>query len=158
VRLWIVRHAEAVPRRIGLRDAARPLTAEGARGFRLGVRGLDRLGARLDLVLHSPRLRAVETADLLARVVRGRFAVTPHLNGPPAEPLLAELRGRDVAVVGHEPWLSALAAWLVTGIAAEAPRFAMKKGAVLVLEGAAEPGGMRIEAAYPPRALRRLGR
>jgi len=158
MRLWIVRHAEAVPRMPGRRDAARPLTAGGRRQFERAARGLDRLGTRLDLVLFSPRLRAVETADLLARLVRGQFAVTPHLGRPPRDALLAELRGGDVAVVGHEPWLSELTAWLVTGRREEAAHFAMKKGAVLVLEGTPEPGGMRLEAAYPPRALRRLGR
>jgi phosphohistidine phosphatase len=158
VRLWIVRHAEAVERGLLVRDAARPLTPEGHRRFERAVRGLEQLGVRLDLVLHSPRLRAIETADLLAPVVRGRFAVTPNLNRSPREPLLGELRGREVAVVGHEPWLSELAAWLVTGRREDSPRFSMRKGAVLVLEGAPEPGGMSLEAAYPPRALRRLGK
>lgn len=164
MRLHLVRHAPAIARGVLRRDAARPLTPQGRRRFEDEVRALARLGVRLDVVLHSPWLRAVETADLLAPLVRsgrrsaGRFAVTPLLARRPTRALLAEIRGRTVAVVGHEPWLSALAAWLVTGRRDEAPRFALKKGGVLVLDGEPAPGAMRIAAAYPPATLRRLGR
>src|SRR5512145_872824 len=109
--LWIVRHARAVDRSLSLRDARRPLTPEGRERFAEAARGLRRLGARFDLVLHSPLLRAVETADLLTPLLRGESsetAVTPALAGPPRAALLAEVRasGTDsVAVVGHEPWL-----------------------------------------------------
>lgn len=158
MKLYVIRHAPAVARGLLRRDAARPLTPQGRARFEDEVRGLGKLGVRLDLVLHSPRLRAVETADLLAPLVRGTFAVTPNLAKAPTRALLAELDVRAVAVVGHEPWLSALAAWLVTGRRDEATRFALKKGGVLVLDGEPEPGAMRVDAAYPPRSLRRLGR
>lgn len=157
MKLLVIRHAQAAARGSCARDAARPLTARGRAAFSAEVRGLARLGVRFDLVLHSPWLRAVETADLLAPIVRGRFAVTPRLAGPPSRELLDEVRGRECAVVGHEPWVSELAAWLVTSQREAASRFALKKGGVLVLDGSLEPGAMRVVAAYPPRALARLG-
>ncbi|MCE9635704.1 MAG: histidine phosphatase family protein [Planctomycetes bacterium] len=129
VNLVLIRHAEAINRGILRRDAARPLTPAGRRRFARSVEGLRRLGLRFDLVLHSPWLRAVETADLLAPIVRGEFAVTRNLSTRPSEALLAELRSeaaaaladdRSVAVVGHEPWLSELASRLVTGSPAHA--------------------------------------
>lgn len=155
--LVLVRHGEAVARGVMSRDAARPLTPEGLRRFRRGVAGMRRIGIRLDLVLHSPWLRAVESADLLAPIVRGAFSVTPNLCRRPSRDLLDELRGRCVGAVGHEPWLSVLAAWLVTGAQENAPRFALRKGGVIALDGAPEPGAMRLLAAYPPKTLRRLG-
>lgn len=156
--LVLVRHGEAVARGLLRRDAARPLTPAGRRRFRKGVDGMKRLRLRFDLVLHSPWLRAVESADLLAPLVQGTFSVTPRLARSPSDALLAELRGRRVAVVGHEPWLSELAAWLVTGAARDARRFALGKGGAIVLEGGPEPGAMRLAASYPPKALRRLAR
>lgn len=157
MRLVLVRHGEAVERGLLRRDAARPLTAPGRKRFRRGVEGMRRVRLRFDLVLHSPWLRAVESADLLAPLVRGAFAVTPNLARSPSDALLDELRGRSVAVVGHEPWLSELAAWLVTGSTRDARRFTLKKGGAIVLEGGPEPGGMRLSAAYPPKTLRHLG-
>ncbi|MCG3134863.1 MAG: hypothetical protein HMLKMBBP_02271 [Planctomycetes bacterium] len=68
------------------------------------------------------------------------------------------MRGRAVAVVGHEPWLSALAALLVTGSPRDASRFPLGRGGMLLLEGAPAPGTMVVAASFPPRALRRLGR
>lgn len=168
--LVLVRHAEAVERGTLRRDAARPLTPAGRRRFARSVEGLRRLGLRFDLVLHSPWLRAVETADLLAPIVRGEFAVTRSLSKRPSDALLAELQSagaahgadspadRTVAVVGHEPWLSELASRLVTGSADHAARFALRKGGVIVLTGAPEAGAMTVAAAYPPKTLRRLAR
>jgi len=69
--LFLVRHAIAVPQAEDMDDAARPLTDEGKKRFQQIARGLDRMGVRFDRVLHSPWTRAVETADLLARVLAG---------------------------------------------------------------------------------------
>jgi phosphohistidine phosphatase len=147
--LWIVRHGKAVPRSLRVRDAAR---------FRSAVRGLRRLGARFDLLLHSPWLRAIETADILAPLVRGETAVTPFLAAPPDAALLDELRGGSVAVVGHEPWLSELASLLLFGTEDSASRLPLRKGGVLRLEGAPEPGGMVLTGAFAPRDLDALAR
>lgn len=162
--LWIVRHAIAEDRSIGGDDPRRALTREGRERFERGVRGLARIGARFDRLLHSPLLRAQETADLLAPLVDGETEVTRHLACEPDVELLALFaRHERAAVVGHEPWLSQLAAWLVLGwrVYQDDPAhqpFEIKKGAALQLSGAPQPGAMRLVAAYPPAALRALGR
>jgi phosphohistidine phosphatase len=61
-----------------------------------------------------------------------------------------------VALVGHEPMLSSLAAWLVTGDRRRGAMFEIKKGAALVLDGEPRPGGMRLVASLPPKTLRRI--
>jgi phosphohistidine phosphatase len=158
MRLYIVRHAVAEPGERGRSDAARALTPRGRARFRRTVAGLRRLGVRFDRLYHSPKLRAVETADLLGRLVRGETAVTPHLARPPGAGLLGAVRGDQVALVGHEPWLGALAAWLVTGDRRRGAQFGLKKGGVLVLEGDLRPGAMRLVAALPPKVLRRAAK
>ncbi len=161
--LWIVRHAIAEDRYDG-DDARRALTEEGRRRFARCVRGLKRLGAGFDLVLHSPLLRAQETADLLLPLSRkARMRVTGGLARDPDEQLLGEIRGERVAVVGHEPWLSQLAAWLVFGWhvyedEAQAGLIVLRKGAVAHLVGEPQPGRMSLVGLHQPAALRALGR
>jgi len=160
--LWIIRHAIAEDASPSGEDARRALTQEGRERFARGVRGLARIGARFDLVLHSPLLRAQETADLLDPVCDGETAVTAALARPPDDELLAEMKGETVALVGHEPWLSQTAAWLVFGwkVYEDDPTttlIELKKGAAAHLVGEPRPGGMRLAALYPPAALRALG-
>jgi phosphohistidine phosphatase len=158
VRLFLVRHAPAVASRRGAGDADRRLSPRGRLKFVLVARGLRRLGIRFDRVLYSPKARAAETAEILAPLVKGTSASSQALTRAPSAALLNEIRGERVAVVGHEPWLSALAAWLVTGDRDRGTRFEMKKGGVIVLEGDPRPGAMRLVAALPPKVLRRIGK
>ncbi|MGC8877351.1 SixA phosphatase family protein [Thermus sp.] len=163
--LFLVRHAIAAPLPEGggeEEDAARPLIPKGVRRFRKVVRGLKALGVGLDLVLTSPKRRALETARLLGPLLEGEVRTTPLLAGPLSEALLEELpeEGR-VALVGHEPHLSALLAWLLfghllEGVAPQAleERVLLKKGGVAWLRGRPEPGGMVLRALFPPKVFR----
>jgi phosphohistidine phosphatase len=84
-------------------------------------------------------VRSQETAALLARQLR---LDVPLLLQPGLEPedkpemVARRLRSatRSVAIVGHEPHLSALASLLVRGRAAP-PAFVIKKCTALTLEG-----------------------
>ena len=155
--LFLVRHAIAVPSAEDRPDAERPLTDDGRRRFGQVVRGLDRLGIRLDRVVHSPWTRAVQTAELLHRVLDGESAVEPALAREPDAELIGRLAfGERVAAVGHEPWMSELLALLVTGSKSHAGRLGFKKGQVAWLEGEARARGMTLVASLPPRVLRRL--
>jgi phosphohistidine phosphatase len=158
VDLFIVRHAVAVKRSPGREDARRPLTSRGAQKFRRSVQGLSALGVRFDRLYHSPWQRAVETADLAAPLLTGKRVATENLATPPRAALLDELKGKRVAVVGHEPWLSQLLAWLLLGDPEEGQRFVLKKGSVAWLSGEPLPGKMQLNALFPPRMLRKLER
>ncbi|MFI5309429.1 MAG: SixA phosphatase family protein [Polyangiales bacterium] len=155
--LFLVRHAPALPRAAGGGDAARPLSPEGSASFGRSVRGLERLGLRFDRLYHSPWLRAVQTADALMPLVDGESVVCPDLARAPSAELLSCLRGERVALVGHEPWLSALCAWLMLGSPASGNRLVIKKGGVVRLQGKLAPSGMELLALLPPKALRALG-
>lgn len=141
--LFLVRHAIAAAR--GDKwpdDAERPLTHEGAARMRVAVKGLRALGVDVDVIVTSPLLRAVGTADLLARglVEPPKIVATPALapgSSPAAVAAALEPYGkaRAVAVVGHEPGLGELAAWL---IGARQP-LPFKKGGVARIDVAEWP-------------------
>lgn len=147
MKLFLIRHAIAED---GDDDDGRPLSKRGAKRFGEVVKLLRALDVRFDLVLHSPKLRAVQTAELLHTLVDGSFEVTPLLAEPPSRALLEACSGGSVALVGHEPSLSALLSWLVLG-KPSAGRFELKKGAVACLEGEAEAGGMTLVWLLPPK-------
>jgi len=136
--LHLVRHAHAVAAE---EDPARPLSARG----RKQVQALAKVLARGDSFApeefwHSPLARSRETATLLARglELRARLVEVPGLE-PEDDPdiMVRRLKGRSepLALVGHEPHLSALATRLVGGPAGW-PIFALRKGGIISLEGA----------------------
>src|SRR5690606_27166083 len=128
------------------------------------VHGLRELGWCFDRVLSSPWQRALSTAELLAPVVEGPTIVTDLLcdkTRPELFALIAESTGprkkrHATAVVGHEPWLSELVAWLAFGDPRHGEAFDLKKGGMIWLEGSSVPGGMMIRAMLTPRILRSL--
>lgn len=157
--LFLVRHAPAEEAEGRQKDQTRRLTADGRARFTRAVKGLRAIDVRLDKLCHSPWLRAAETADLLAPLLRGEgeTLVLTALAAAPTEALFASLKGERVAVVGHAPWLSELASLLIVGDASLAQKLPLKKGGLLWLEGEPKSGGMTLRAALPPRVLRARG-
>jgi phosphohistidine phosphatase len=112
VRLYIVRHAEAVP---GSPDELRALTPEGHEQARALGRRLRDEGVEPDAVLSSPLLRARETAKDLGL---GEPTPSEHLApGATADGVRAAVagRGETVVVVGHQPDCGRIAAALTSG-------------------------------------------
>jgi phosphohistidine phosphatase len=157
--IFLVRHAIAVERSADRPDAARPLSERGRARFSRAVRGMARLELRFDRVLHSPWLRAVQTAELLAPITDGDGAreETERLADDPDAALLAlaarHPQAARVAFVGHEPWMGELLSLLVLGTAAHGERFPFKKGGVAWLVGEPRPGGTALKAVFTPKAL-----
>jgi phosphohistidine phosphatase len=159
--IFLIRHAIAVERTTTLEDAARPLSQRGVRRFTREVSGLMRLEVRLDHIFHSPWLRAVQTAELLAPICAGALEATELLADDPGDDLL-ELARRfpktaRVAFIGHAPWMAELLSLLVIGTTRHADNMLFKKGGVAWLDGSPAPGKMRLCAMFPPRTLRGLG-
>ena len=160
MQLFLIRHAIAVERSEGLDDTARPLTEKGRRRFAMSVGGLERLKIQLDQVFHSPWLRAVQTAELLAPITVGRRQTTELLATDPG-PSLLDLAGwfdsgSRIAFVGHEPWMGEFLSLCLTGTTEHGEALPFKKGAVAWLTGDPVPGGLELTAMLPPRPLRRL--
>lgn len=120
--LW--RHAEAED---GIVDAKRELTGKGRRQAERMARWLrPRLKGEW-ILLASPAVRTVQTAEALGLPVDTRVAL--GLAATEAG-ILREAgwpeNGRNVIVVGHQPTLGRVAAKLLTGHAGD---LAVKKGA-----------------------------
>jgi phosphohistidine phosphatase len=156
--VYVIRHGIADAHAAS--DFDRRLTAEGRERFAASVRGLERLGVRLDQVLHSPLLRAVETAELLEPLLDGPLTVLDALADAPDERLFHALERapEHVALVGHEPWLSQFVAWLACGERRFGPAFHLSKGAVVRLEGRPHPGDASLTGFWKSGLLRKLGR
>jgi phosphohistidine phosphatase len=161
--LYLVRHAIAAERGPAYPDdTLRPLTREGRQLFTRAARGLASLDVHVDEVLTSPYTRARQTARILASALAGAPPVTdlPSLvpDGEPAD-VIGELerfsRRSSLALVGHEPSISALAAALI-GARGGIP---FKKGAVCRIDVPVLPPGRPGELVWfaTPRMLRRLG-
>jgi len=110
MQLWMIRHAEAMSTwETGGSDFDRPLTEDGRAEFGALCRQLrDRPAPQR--ILHSPRLRAVETAEILRRsfdLPESVLEMVPELGEAPlVGELVAATADRDesvVAVVGHQP-------------------------------------------------------
>jgi phosphohistidine phosphatase len=119
--LYLIRHAEAAPAgENGVSDEDRPLTSCGMAQATALANALRGHGVELRLMISSPLLRARQTAEELLREwpePRPDFRVYQELAlGGKRRRLLRALReqGADkVAVVGHEPELGSLAAYLL---------------------------------------------
>jgi len=158
MQLFLVRHAIAAPSAPERPDVTRPLTPAGREKFIRAVRGARALGWRFDHIYHSPLTRAVQTAELLRPLLDGPMTALPDLSRAPDEEMLAHIEGASVALVGHEPHLGALLAWLVTGDADRGERFCFKKGGVAVLAGDPRPAAMTLQGLFPPKVLRSIDR
>jgi phosphohistidine phosphatase len=165
VELYLVRHAIA-ERRDAARwpdDAERPLTDAGRKKFVAVGRGLRRLGITVDAVLTSSYVRAWQTAEIL-RDEASWPAPTPCTElEPGAQPraMIDVLGGRSessLALVGHEPQLSSLAALVLTGSDDDA-QIELKKGGVIYVHCADPPaaGAGVLRWSAPPKLLRSLG-
>jgi phosphohistidine phosphatase len=159
--IYIIRHGLAADISPTGKDADRPLTPKGKRRFANCVKGLEALDIRLDLVLHSPWLRAKETAQLLKPICEGRIESTDLLAAPPGTALLdyaaEQASGSDsIALVGHQPWLGELCSLLMTGDNLAAHNIEVNKGSVMLLTGSPKPGRAALKLVLSPEVLVKL--
>lgn len=160
--LLLVRHADAESGAGYADDALRPLTPKGNKVQEKVAMALRKLGCRPDRVFTSPRLRAVETAQITAHVLGvPEPEELPVLDGGyELAALLAALEQRGsagtVMCVGHEPDMSTWAGQLLAGERGAAVRF--KKSAVLGLSFVAAPaaGAAELTFFFRPKDLQTL--
>jgi phosphohistidine phosphatase len=165
--LSLLRHGIAVERGSpgSEDDSQRPLTAKGERRVQQIAEGVMALGLAYDLILSSPYVRARQTAEVVAQVLKTANGVSlSDMLAPGGNPrqlieaLHAEDRQRqDILLVGHEPYLSRLISTLLTGN----PHLpvVMKKGGLCALDIETLRFGRCASLLYllTPRQLRRLG-
>ena len=163
----VVRHAIAMERAeaeaAGVSDSDRPLTAEGRSRMKRVARALAWRVPELGALFSSPWLRARDTAELLRERYRGLDCIESEALLPAAEPqalahvLSERAHHGPVAVVGHEPHLSAWVGWCLTGECRSL--LALRKGGACLLhfDGAVAAGGALLQWLLTPALARRLG-
>lgn len=122
MRLILVRHAEAVPREMEgvASDFHRPLTDHGRKQSDALANALKAREIVPGVILSSPMVRAVETAEPLAKILTPgkEIVVTEWLAQEELRPkklsrTAAEQAADPVVMVGHMPDLGEYAAWLL---------------------------------------------
>ena len=160
--LLLIRHAIAFERdrRRWRDDAARPLSPAGMRRARKAAAGLKEFSKAPDLLLTSPLLRAKQTARILTEVAgwptpTEASELSPGERAPSVLALLGRVRGKVVAIVGHQPELGALLTACLLGDGRAIP-IEMKKNAVACVsfEGTARAGHAALKWLATPRMLR----
>ena len=163
--LLLIRHAIAEERddfaRTGKDDRLRPLTDEGRKKMKQAARGLRGLVPKIDLLATSPLTRAAQTAAVVDSVYDGLKEVEIKELSPEATPedflrWLRKQKAEVVAAVGHEPSISLILSWLLTGN--ERRIFAFRKGGAALLELPEEIGAgtATLVWALGPTQLRQL--
>jgi phosphohistidine phosphatase len=115
-RLLLLRHAKAVPATDPLADAARPLAERGERDAHKIAERLRQQRLRPALILTSPAVRALHTAQLVADALdyrRDDIALEQRLYLAPPAAIITIIGNQSAAVetllvVGHNPGLSEL--------------------------------------------------
>ena len=153
MRVYLVRHGQAHAEIV---DPARPLTDKGREETQTVAGSLRRSGANIDLILHSGKKRAEQTATIFRDTVKPGCSIEMRNNmspNDPVEPVFNEIRQfkREVMIVSHLPLLPKLASRLIAG--SEHPVVVhFVESAVAVFERCPE-SHWRLEALVSPEFL-----
>jgi phosphohistidine phosphatase len=118
--IHLLRHGIAEPREAGKPDEQRALTREGKQKLAVVLKRIAKAGVEPTVIWTSPLRRALETAEVAAKILSygDELRQTDTLL-PDAKPAAtwAELqeapRDSELVLVGHEPQMSRLAAFLL---------------------------------------------
>lgn len=117
-------------------DALRPLSSQGREDARRMAAELAKRGGAPLLILHSPLLRAVQTAAETASVLKPSSGVEVFAaldNTKPADEVERALAARaatvdEVLAVGHQPQIGEIAALIAKAV------FELRPAAIIALE------------------------
>lgn len=150
--LYLVQHGEAAAEEV---DPARPLTEQGRAQVARVARAARRMGVSVTRIHHSGKLRAHQTAEVLAREL-GLGSGVSKVDGlapnddPTTARRLVETLEAPVMLVGHLPHLSRLTSLLVAGDASR-EIVAFRMGGIVCLARGGD-GTWRVRWALPPEA------
>ncbi|MBL7544209.1 MAG: phosphohistidine phosphatase SixA [Bdellovibrionaceae bacterium] len=143
--LYIIRHAVAEERedfaKKNTDDSLRPLTAKGKKKLQKMILGLEKEFEKMDVIVTSPYLRAKQSAQIIAELADGATKVVESAELVPHAPPQALVKWlktqcgkcKKVAVVGHEPHISAFTSYLLSGSLVE-NFIEMKKSSVALVD------------------------
>src|SRR5271170_4449656 len=161
--LYLIRHGIAVDRTDpkAPAEAERPLTARGVQKTRSAGLGLRALGAKPDVMITSPFVRAAQTAEIFAEAlgfpldkIRVSESLKPAENPADIIKELQRLKPKEAICCGHAPHLDATIAYMC---GARVPFTEIKKAGVACLEHVAAHGKWTLLWLANPKTLRKLG-
>lgn len=151
MKLYLVQHGEAKPK---AEDPKRPLTEQGRSDVARVAAFAQRAGTEVGQIRHSGKLRAAETASILAEHLSPARGVSAALGlAPLDEPgPVAELVGRaaePLMLVGHRPFVDRLVGLLVTG-QKERAVVSFQQGGIVCLERDPQTSAWAVRWAVTP--------
>jgi phosphohistidine phosphatase len=160
--LYLIRHGIAIDRSDPKSppEAERPLTAKGVQKTRTAALGLAELGAKPDVFISSPYVRAVQTAEIVAEAlgfsadkIRFTDALKPAANPAEIVKEIQRIRAKEIACFGHAPHMD-LAIAQLSG--ARAVFTELKKAGAACFEHSAPHGRWLLRWLVTPKILRDL--
>jgi len=135
MRVYLVQHGQAKSKE---EDPDRHLTDKGIADVRKVAAFLNRIGLKVSAVWHSGKVRAEQTAAILAGAVLPEGKATQREGlapNDPVGPVAVELNAAedDVILVGHLPFVGRLASRLIAGDES-AQAVAFRQGGVVCIE------------------------
>jgi len=138
MKLYVMRHAEAVDGSDTMRDEWRYLTEKGRTAAKAISSSIAKYGPKPRLTITSPLTRAVQTAEIVGgKACRRNVIVASELLLPGAaiEDLVAFLKknreAKRIILVGHEPQLGTIVATL---LGCRGAAITLKKAACVALD------------------------
>lgn len=116
MRLYLVQHGKALPEEV---DLKRPLSEEGKTDVERVADFLREKEISLDVIWHSEKLRAKQTAQILFQKIQPKESLREMKGLAPLESVegIAEKiieENKDIMLVGHLPFLQKLASLILT--------------------------------------------
>ena len=124
MKIYLIRHSNTVdPGTPGYEDdSLRPLTEKGRGKMKDIAYALKAMDVQPDLIVSSPYIRARETAEIVAKVLKYKQELTFSDTLVPtgnADQIIGEINEKysvdEIVLVGHEPCLSGLIGTLTAG-------------------------------------------
>ena len=161
--LYLVRHGIAVDRNDPKSppEAERPLTTKGIQKARAAALGLKEFGAKPEIFISSPYVRAVQTVEIFAEAfglapdkIRLSDALKPAANPAEIVKEVQRLRAKEIACFGHAPHVDLVVAHLS---AAHAPYTELKKAGIACFEHSGAHSRWTLRWLATPKLLRDIG-
>jgi len=117
MKLYLIQHGLALAKE---EDPERPLSSQGKAQTKRTTNYLKSRDIKVDAIWHSTKLRAVQTAEIIAEsLVCGKIQAREDMNpldGVEKFPGEILASNKDIMIIGHLPFLQKLADRLLTGL------------------------------------------
>ena len=153
MKVYLVRHGEAVSSQF---HPQRPLSEQGFADIQKVASFIKPLEISVEHIRHSGKLRAEQTAEILAESVSVKKDCSAHKNLMPNDDVTIiadelEAYDTDLMIVGHLPFMAYLTSLLVAG--KETPNVAAFAAGAIACLNRRTPGQWQIEWIVTPGLL-----